>query len=216
MSRKLFPYGGINRPAFPIGMFHLPRFKKSEKCTRTGIRGRTELQAPRLQMTLPRTLLNSGAVDGIMTLARASAFVTREASLSDIEPIVFRPRQSAGRGFASALSGTSANPGANAPAPQITRFDRLELTAILNLYGRMVAGGEWRDYAMDFLKDKAVFSVYRRTSEYPLYRIEKTPKLARKQGAYSVVTVTGLVLKRGPDLKRVLAVLERKLEAVDS
>ena len=151
-----------------------------------------------------------------MTLARASAFVTREASLSDIEPIVFRPRQSAGRGFASALSGTSPNPGANAPAPQITRFDRLELTAILNLYGRMVAGGEWRDYAMDFLKDKAVFSVYRRTSEYPLYRIEKTPKLARKQGAYSVVTVTGLVLKRGPDLKRVLAVLERKLEAVDS
>jgi hypothetical protein len=85
---------------------------------------------------------------------------------------------------------------------------------ILNLYGRMVAAGEWRDYAMDFLKDKAVFSVYRRSSEYPLYRIEKTPKLARKQGAYSVVTVTGLILKRGPDLKRVLTVLERKLEAV--
>ncbi len=85
---------------------------------------------------------------------------------------------------------------------------------ILNLYGRMVAAGEWRDYAMDFLKDKAVFSVYRRSSEYPIYRIEKTPKLARKQGAYSVVTVTGLILKRGPDLKRVLAVLERKLEAV--
>jgi hypothetical protein len=86
--------------------------------------------------------------------------------------------------------------------------------AILNLYGRMVAAGEWRDYAMDFLKDKAVFSVYRRSSEYPLYRIEKSPKLARKQGAYSVVTVTGLILKRGPDLKRVLTVLERKLEAV--
>ena len=85
---------------------------------------------------------------------------------------------------------------------------------ILNLYGRMVAAGEWRDYAMDFLKDKAVFSVYRRTSEYPLYRIEKIPRLARRQGAYSVVTVTGLVLKRGADLKRVLAVLDRKLEAV--
>jgi len=85
---------------------------------------------------------------------------------------------------------------------------------ILNLYGRMVAAGEWRDYAMDFLKDKAVFSVYRRSSEYPLYRIEKSPRLARKQGAYSVVTVTGLILKRGPDLKRVLSVLERKLEAV--
>ena len=96
----------------------------------------------------------------------------------------------------------------------MTRFDRVELMAILNLYGRMVAAGVWRDYAMDFLKDKAVFSVYRRSSEYPLYRIEKTPKLARKQGAYSVVTVTGLILKRGADLERVLAVLERKLEAV--
>ena len=99
--------------------------------------------------------------------------------------------------------------------PQITRFDRAELMTILNLYGRMVAAGEWRDYAMDFLKEKAVFSVYRRTSEFPLYCIEKVPKLIRRQGAYSVVTPTGLILKRGPDLQRVLAVLERKLRAVD-
>jgi hypothetical protein len=127
--------------------------------------------------------------------------------VSDIEPIVFRPSSTSGRGQGAAIPSSG-------PVPQITRFDRLELMAILNLYGRMVAAGEWRDYAMDFLKDKAVFSVYRRSSEYPLYRIEKSPKLARKQGAYSVVTVTGLILKRGPDLKRVLTVLERKLEAV--
>jgi Protein of unknown function (DUF2794) len=127
--------------------------------------------------------------------------------VSDIEPIVFRPSSTSGRGQGAAIPSSG-------PVPQITRFDRLELMTILNLYGRMVAAGEWRDYAMDFLKDKAVFSVYRRSSEYPLYRIEKTPKLARKQGAYSVVTVTGLILKRGPDLKRVLTVLERKLEAV--
>ena len=131
----------------------------------------------------------------------------REAPVSDIEPIVLRPGAAGGRGYSGVSSAGSA-------IAQITRFDRVELMAILNLYGRMVAAGEWRDYAMDFLKDKAVFSVYRRSSEYPLYRIEKSPRLARKQGAYSVVTVTGLILKRGPDLERVLAVLERKLEAV--
>ena len=172
---------------------------------------RTELQAPRLQMTLPRTLLNSGAVDGIMTLARASAFVTREASLSDIEPIVFRPRQSAGRGSTSALScapGASPNLGANPPVPQITRFDRLELTAILTLYGRMVAAGEWRDYAMDFLKDRAMFSVYKRASERPLYVIEKNPKLRAKQGQYMVTIEDGRVLKRGHEHETVLRVLE--------
>lgn len=134
--------------------------------------------------------------------------------MSDAEPIAFRSRAGGGRG---GPSGTLLSSGpASAPAsPPVTRFDRLELMAILNLYGRMVAAGEWRDYAMDFLKDRAVFSVFRRSSEFPLYRIEKTPRLARKQGAYSVVTPTGLILKRGPDLKRVLAVLERKLHSVD-
>ena len=78
------------------------------------------------------------------------------------------------------------------------------VAAILNLYGRKVAEGEWRDYAIDFLDDKAVFSIYRRTSEVPLYRIEKDPKLAKKQGAYSVVVSTGLILKRGHELDRVL------------
>lgn len=103
-----------------------------------------------------------------------------------------------------------------APAPLLVQvtFDRRELDRILDLYGRMVAAGEWRDYAIDFLREKAVFSVFRRSLDVPLYRIEKAPKLARKQGAYSVVSQTGLILKRGPELPRVLAVLEKPLSAI--
>ena len=143
--------------------------------------------------------------------------IRQEALLSDIEPIPFRPRSSTsgtsapGQGLGPAVGQPQS---AGSAVLQLTRFDRAELAAILNVYGRQVAAGEWRDYAMDFLKDKAVFAVYRRTSEYPLYRIEKTPRLARKQGAYSVVTATGLILKRGSDLKRVLAILDRKLLAI--
>lgn len=99
-------------------------------------------------------------------------------------------------------------------APKRVSFSRLELQTILNLYGRKVAEGEWRDYAIDFLPDKAVFSIYRRTSEVPLYRIEKDPKLARKQGAYSVIVSTGLILKRGHDLDLVLRVLDKRLKVV--
>ncbi len=88
-------------------------------------------------------------------------------------------------------------------------FDRHELRDILALYGRKVAEGEWRDYAIDFGRDMAVFSIFRRAAEYPLYRVVKDPKLAGKQGAFSVVTTTGLIIKRGSDLKRVLAVLDR-------
>ena len=97
-----------------------------------------------------------------------------------------------------------------APPPQIC-FNRQELMAILNVYGRMVAAGEWRDYAIDTLKDRAIFSVFRRTSEMPLYRIEKNPKLARKQGAYSLVSQQGQILKRGQDLRPILALLNQKL-----
>jgi hypothetical protein len=100
----------------------------------------------------------------------------------------------------------------NAP-PHVT-FDRSELNRILNLYGRMVAAGEWRDYAIDFLKDRAVFSVFRRASEMPIYRIEKNPRLARRQGAYSVVSVTGMILKRGHELDRVLRAIDRPLRLV--
>lgn len=98
--------------------------------------------------------------------------------------------------------------------PSMVTFDRRELSELLNLYGRMVAAGEWRDYAIDFLKDKAEFSVFRRSSEMPLYRIVKDPAAARRQGAYSVVAATGLILKRGPELSRVLKVLEKKLSVV--
>jgi Protein of unknown function (DUF2794) len=98
--------------------------------------------------------------------------------------------------------------------PQVVTFDRHELRDMLNLYGRKVAEGEWRDYAIDFTEQKAVFSIYRRTSEYPLYRIEKNPKLARKQGAYSVIAATGLILKRGHELARVIAVLDTRLKIV--
>ncbi|GAB1718019.1 MAG: hypothetical protein NTAFB05_30610 [Nitrobacter sp.] len=93
-------------------------------------------------------------------------------------------------------------------------FDRLELNRILNLYGRMVADGDWRDYTIDFLKDRAVFSIFRRASEVPIYRIEKDPRLARKQGAYSVISASGLVLRRGHELDRVLLVIDRKLALV--
>jgi hypothetical protein len=89
-------------------------------------------------------------------------------------------------------------------------FDRKELDQILRLYGRMVAANEWRDYAIDHLPDRAVFSVFRRTSETPLFRIVKNPRVARLQGAYSVVAATGLILKRGHELARVLGVLEKK------
>lgn len=90
-------------------------------------------------------------------------------------------------------------------------FDRGELGQILGLYGRMVAAGIWRDYGMSFLKDVAIFSVFRHTAEHPLYRIEKRPKLKNRQGMYSVVAMDGRILKRGHDLKSVLRVLERKL-----
>jgi hypothetical protein len=100
------------------------------------------------------------------------------------------------------------------PQAAMVSFDRKELSTILNLYGRKVAEGEWRDYAIDFLKDMAVFSIFRRTSEMPLYRIVKTPALARKQGMYSVTTTGGLTMKRGQDLGLVLRVLDKPLKIV--
>ncbi len=100
-----------------------------------------------------------------------------------------------------------------APGHRVT-FERRELDRLLGLYGRMVAAGEWRDYAIDFLKDRAVFSVFRRSSEVPIYRIEKNPRLARRQGAYSVVSATGLIVRRGPELDRVLRAIDKKVELV--
>lgn len=105
---------------------------------------------------------------------------------------------------------TLPSPISNAPVS----FDHRELQQILGLYGRKVAAGEWRDYAIDFLRDRAVFSIFRRSSEMPLYRIEKDPRLARRQGAYSVVAAGGRILKRGHDLARVLRVLDAPVKLV--
>jgi len=96
---------------------------------------------------------------------------------------------------------------------QVT-FDRVELSRLFGLYGRKVAAGEWRDYAIDFLKDRAVFSVFRRACEVPLYRIEKNPRLARRQGTYSVISATGLIVRRGQELDRVLRAIDKSLSVV--
>ena len=126
--------------------------------------------------------------------------------MSEVEPIEFSPRRRAG-----VANGAGAVPGRLDP---VIHFNRREIEAILRVYGRRVAAGEWRDYALDFGRDKAVFSVFRHTSEVPLYRIEKCPGLARQQGAYSVVAATGLIMRRGHDLARVLSVLEKDVRLV--
>ncbi len=97
----------------------------------------------------------------------------------------------------------------NTNTPSQIAFDRKELSAILNVYGQMVSKGDWKDYALDFLKDKAVFSIYRRASEHALYRIEKVPALRKKQGQFAVIAPGGLVLKRGHDLQTVLKVFDK-------
>ena len=167
---------------------------------------------------MPRNLVNS-ANCGVKVFCSRLRFVwalphccqspaNQEAILSDEDPIAFRPR-------IVALSPTTQS-ASNSLQSQSARFSRQELNHILDLYGRKVASGEWRDYAIDFGREKAVFSVYRRSSESPLYTIEKTPKLSRKQGAYSVVAATGLILKRGHDLLRVLEVLEKHVRLLRS
>ena len=97
------------------------------------------------------------------------------------------------------------------PLPHPVAFHRTELSQILGIYGRMVAAGEWRDYGISTLSEVAIFSIFRRSAENPLYRIEKRPKLKNRQGMYAVIGMEGQVLKRGHDLKSVLRVLERKL-----
>ena len=95
-------------------------------------------------------------------------------------------------------------------------FDRSELNQLMQLYGRMVSAGEWRDYAIDGLADSAVFSVFRRASESPFYRIEKRPELARRQGAWSIIGQGGLVLRRGHELSQVLKLFDsRRFKVVD-
>ena len=127
---------------------------------------------------------------------------------NDSDPIVLRPAMT---GSVTRITSSNAS-----QSKRPVSFDRQELNTILNVYGRKVAAGEWRDYALDMEKDRAVFSVYRRTSEMPIYRIEKNPKLARRQGAYSVISAGGQILKRGADLRRVLAIFEKRLTLVES
>lgn len=104
-----------------------------------------------------------------------------------------------------------------APPQMPVAFDRREMSQILSVYGRMVAAGEWRDYGISNLRDVAIFSIFRRTAEHPIYRVEKDPRLRLRQGMYSVVGMDGRILKRGHDLRTVLRVLERKLiRAVDT
>ncbi len=131
--------------------------------------------------------------------------------MSDSEPIGLRP----------VFGSTGAARSRRATAPGFKRqsdiaFNRTELNQILDVYGRKVAAGEWRDYAIDSMRERAVFSVFRKASEVPLYRIEKRPQQARKQGAYSVIAATGLIVKRGHDLKNVLRVLDRGLKLVEA
>lgn len=112
------------------------------------------------------------------------------------------------------MAGTSStDPSQQLPSRRIF-FARRELNLILSAYGRGVAAGDWRDYAMDGLSDRALFSIYRRTSETPLYQIEKQPDLARRQGEWSILSGHGLVLKRGPDLAQLLRFFDRKRFAV--
>ena len=100
--------------------------------------------------------------------------------------------------------------------PHQVGFERAELTRILDLYGRMVAAGEWRDYAMDFSKDHAAFAAFRRTAEVPQMRLEKRPALRQRQGIWALFGEHGQVLKRGHELAGVLAPVERRLLKVVS
>jgi hypothetical protein len=117
--------------------------------------------------------------------------------------VPLRPRASGAQGAAQPAGGGK-------PSPRLVSFHRTELSEILKVYGRMVAAGEWRDYAIDHGKEEAVFSIYRRMGEVPVYQVKKNPKLARRQGAYAVVSAQGQILKRGHDLSQVLRVFERR------
>jgi hypothetical protein len=126
--------------------------------------------------------------------------------MSETEPIVL-PRGIAARATVARATTFSAGR---------TSFSRGELDQILQVYGRKVAAGEWRDYAIDMHCERAIFSVFRRACEFPLYRIEKNPRLARRQGAYAVVAASGAIVRRGHSLESVLKVLDRRLRLVEA
>lgn len=104
----------------------------------------------------------------------------------------------------------------SAPRGATVFFERRELERLLRLYGQRVAAGEWRDYAIAGLSESAVFCVFRRTAEAPLYKIEKRPALAKRQGAWAVIGQGGVVLRRGHELEQVLRVFEsRRFKVVE-
>lgn len=109
---------------------------------------------------------------------------------------------------------STANGQRRPPPPEIVAFNRTELTTLLDVYGRKVSAGDWRDYAMDFLKDRALFSIYQRNSERPMFVVEKNPKLRNKQGQFMVTNHQGRVLKRGHELTQVLKVLDAQISVV--
>ena len=115
--------------------------------------------------------------------------------MESLEPISFP-----GRHFATRVSGQAST----------VAFDRFELHHILNVYGRMVAAGHWKDYAIGDSKDVATFCIFRRASEMPLYRITKTPRLARRQGQYAILGMAGQILKRGQDLAQLMKFFDKK------
>jgi hypothetical protein len=128
--------------------------------------------------------------------------------LSESDPIRFRPREKGDHSRNHTQLSVVSTSNKTGPSPPVVAFNRAELDAILAVYARKVAAGEWRDYALQMGREKAVFAIFQRTSEYPLFRVEKCPRLARRQGAYSVVLRSGVILKRGHDLARVLAACE--------
>jgi len=132
--------------------------------------------------------------------------------LSDLEPIIsLRPHQYSGEKGRSTQNNQNSKPlHHNQITPTQVAFNRHELNTILSVYGHHVAAGNWRDYAINFGRETAVFSIFKRASERPLYRVEKNPKLASKQGAYCVTDQTGRILKRGHDLSQVLKILALK------
>jgi hypothetical protein len=144
--------------------------------------------------------VNAGFVANEIVAARAGFGVIlrrsrMEALLSESEDWSFGGRR-------------SATPFRLPHVPRVT-FDRRELDAILRVYGRKVSEGEWRDYAIDHLEDRAVFSIFRRASEMPMFRVEKIPGLARKQGAYRIIAASGAILRRGHELVAVLRILDK-------
>lgn len=108
------------------------------------------------------------------------------------------------------VSLNQASGSAKGRAPSQIAFNRQELALILAVYGQMVSNGDWKDYALDFLRDKAVFSIYRKATEHALYRVEKVPALRNKQGQFAVIAPGGLILKRGHDLKAVLRIFDKQ------